>query len=134
MNWYQNIITTSGKSVVDLVYQEWKESSFMANVGSIIHRIYQIGVPADANKETLEDRIDQVVKELASEDGEMKLWHKVIRDGKYFSRIKNAVKKQYRKKVKEIEKAKQGPLQINTPQTPAAPPGGGGGGAGGMLM
>jgi len=134
MNWYVKIKQASDKSVTDLVYDEWKGSTFDANVNTIIYRIYQIGLPAEVNKDKIEKRVSQVVKELSSEDGEMQLWHKVVEDKRYFGKIKNAVKKRYRRKVKEIERAKQGPLQINTPQTPEIPQGGGGGMGGGMLM
>jgi hypothetical protein len=132
MSWYTVIKASSDSSIVDLVYNEWKDTSFESNVGTIIHRIYQIGLPADSKKDKIEKRTIEVVKELAVEDGDMQLWHKVMEDRLYFSRIKNSVKKQYRKKVKEIEAAKNGPLPINTPQTPAGPPGGGMGG--GMMM
>ena len=130
MNWYKNL-KKYALSITDLAYDEWKKTSFKANVGTIIYRIYQIGVPANAKKHELGERVDQVIKELSKEDGELRLWHKVINDTKYFNKIKSVVKKQYKSKVKEIEKAKNGPLQINTPQTPTEPSGGGGGG---MLM
>jgi len=130
MNWYK--IRKSAESIADLAYNEWKNSSFDANVGTIIHRIYQIGVSKDAKRDELDERIEQVVKELINEDGELQMWHKVIKDRKYYGKIKHSVKKQYKKKINEIEKSKRGPLPINTPQTPSAPPGGGGGG--GMLM
>ena len=129
MNWYK--IRKNAESIADLAYNEWKNSSFDANVGTIIHRIYQIGVSKDAKRDELDERIEQVVKELINEDGELQMWHKVIKDRKYYGKIKHSVKKQYKKKINEIEKSKRGPLPINTPQTPSAPPGGGGGG---MLM
>lgn len=135
MNWYKQIKTSiKDESIADIAYDEWKESSFESNVGTIIHRIYHIGVPADAKRQEIEERIDEVVKELSLEDGELRLWHKVIKDKKYFSKIKGRVVKTYKDKVKAIEKAKRGPLQINTPQTPSNPGGGGAGGGGKMLM
>ena len=133
MNWYRKIKISSKKSIVDIVYEDWKESSFEDNVNSVIQRIYQIGIPPTANKEKLSKRVNEVIKELANEDGEMQLWHKVIKDRKYFEKIKNSVKKNYKRKIKELERAKRGPLQINTPQTPDSDSGLGGG-SGGMLM
>ncbi|MFW5890707.1 MAG: hypothetical protein ACOCUI_00645 [bacterium] len=129
MNWYKKLAQNSD-SILDIIYDNWKESSFNENVNTIIYRIYQIGVPADVDKKKLENRIEQVIYELAHEGGELNLWYKVTKDDNYFEKLKNSAKKRYRKKVKEIEKAKKGPLQINTPQTPLGPPGGGGG----MLM
>lgn len=139
MNWYRIAKIQSDESIVDLVFGEWKKTSFDANVNTLIQRIYQTGVPADANRDKLSDVTEEVVKELASEDGELQLWHKVMKDKRYYAKLKNAINKLYRKKVEEIEKAKRGPLQINTPQTPSqqggpgGAPGGGAPGAG-MLM
>jgi len=133
MNWYKNIKISKNKTIEDLAYNEWKKSSFDANVGAVIYRIYQSGTPKNASSEELDEKIEDVMSELISEEGELNMWSKVLEDSKYFSKIKNSVKKKYKKKIEEIEKVKSGPLQINTPQTPNKPPGSGGG-VGGLLM
>jgi hypothetical protein len=75
-----------------------------------------------------EDVMENAINQLMASEGTINIWRQlVLEDGPNkndkMDKIKRIVKKQYKRKFKEIEKLKKGPLQTGPPQGQEGMPG-----------